>query len=108
MLCAVQSETAECVLCAVQSETAACVLCAVQSETAACVLCAVQSETAACVLCAVQSEISKMQGATIKMCTAVCPGRCNNWTATEQLGIVPLSRTKKRRKRRTFYPASER
>jgi len=60
-LCAVQSETAACVLCAVQSETAACVLCAVQSETAACVLCAVQSETAACVLSAVQSETTKVE-----------------------------------------------
>jgi len=32
-------------------------LCAVQSETAACVLCAVHSETAACVLCAVDDVI---------------------------------------------------
>ena len=35
-------------------------MCAVQSETAACVLCAVRSETAACVLCAVQSECNGM------------------------------------------------
>jgi len=62
------------------------------------VLCAVQSETVGRHLCCVQCRVRlKMDGAAIKICTAVCPGRYNNWSEAEQLGILPLSRTKERR-----------